>query len=240
MTGIADVANFVRRPLSRDARDRLLAAFKWWKRRSKHQRFVVLAWRRTGSNLLCGMLHNHPEITMHNELFNNIDVFTYHPREVRGAELEFWSTLARDTNCEQFLDHIWSACDVRGDAIRPHAKAVGFKSFPEHWKDGANEDVFERCLLRDPSVKMPSFYARSPAKPARAVCVAVAATTIISAQELTRVAAALRRLSLFSFSRRFDWFDGTADDQVLDMQLRSLIMFIAYVGVVCVFARFYG
>ena len=153
MTGIADVANFVRRPLSRDARDRLLAAFKWWKRRSKHQRFVVLAWRRTGSNLLCGMLHNHPEITMHNELFNNIDVFTYHPREVRGAELEFWSTLARDTNCEQFLDHIWSACDVRGDAIRPHAKAVGFKSFPEHWKDGANEDVFERCLLRDPSVK---------------------------------------------------------------------------------------
>ena len=90
------------------------------------------------------------------------------------------------------------------------------------------------------AVRVPSFYARSPAKPARAVCVAVAATTIISAQELTRVAAALRRLSLFSFSRRFDWFDGTADDQVLDMQLRSLLMFIAYVGVTSGFARFYG
>lgn len=32
------------------------------------QPFVVLAYQRTGSNLLCGILHNHPEILMHNEV----------------------------------------------------------------------------------------------------------------------------------------------------------------------------
>ena len=32
------------------------------------RRFVVLCFRRTGSNLLCGILSNHPEVLMHNEL----------------------------------------------------------------------------------------------------------------------------------------------------------------------------
>jgi hypothetical protein len=33
-------------------------------------RFVVLAYQRTGSNLLCGLLHQHPQLAMHNELFS--------------------------------------------------------------------------------------------------------------------------------------------------------------------------
>lgn len=36
--------------------------------------FVILAYQRTGSNLLCGYLHNHPEVIMHNEVFNEAKV----------------------------------------------------------------------------------------------------------------------------------------------------------------------
>jgi hypothetical protein len=32
------------------------------------QPFVILAFQRTGSNFLCGKLHNHAEVVMHNEL----------------------------------------------------------------------------------------------------------------------------------------------------------------------------
>ena len=42
------------------------------------QKFVVLCWRRTGSNWLCGMLYQHPEIFMHNELFNPVSIHSYH------------------------------------------------------------------------------------------------------------------------------------------------------------------
>ena len=39
--------------------------------------FVVLAYQRTGSNLLCGQLHNHPRLLMHNEVFNDVRCFSY-------------------------------------------------------------------------------------------------------------------------------------------------------------------
>ena len=63
-------------------------------------------------------------------------------------------------------------------------------------------------------------------------CVAVAATMIISAQ----LAHALPpHAANPCFAGRTNRFDVHADDQVLDMQLRSLLN--AYVGVVCVFAQ---
>ena len=81
MTGIADLYLYLRKPHSRDRRKRLLAHFsnRFNSTGDDATRFVVLSWKRTGSNLLCGILHLHPEITMHNELFNPIDIFTYHP-----------------------------------------------------------------------------------------------------------------------------------------------------------------
>ena len=77
MTGVADLYLYLKRPHSKDRRKRLLAHFI---KTETTTRFVVLSWKRTGSNLLCGILHHHPQICMHNELFNPIDIFTYHPK----------------------------------------------------------------------------------------------------------------------------------------------------------------
>lgn len=121
----------------------------------EHQRFVVLSWKRTGSNLLCGMLHHHPEITMHNELFNTIDIFTYHPRVTErsdGPEGNYWSVLGRDLWPLHFLEHIWSGHFADGCKIKPKSKAVGFKSFPEHWRCSYNDDIFEE-LMNDHTIK---------------------------------------------------------------------------------------
>jgi len=88
MTGIADFYLYMKRPYSRDRRRRFLAHFRTNKNGDQDEptRFVLLSWKRTGSNLLCGILHLHPEIIMHNELFNPIDIFTYHPAVFRGTD----------------------------------------------------------------------------------------------------------------------------------------------------------
>lgn len=88
MTGVADFYLYLKRPTSKGRRKRLLAHFVQDNHHKKQNneeptRFVILSWKRTGSNLLCGMLHRHYQVTMHNELFNPIDIFTYHPTLVR-------------------------------------------------------------------------------------------------------------------------------------------------------------
>lgn len=83
-------------------------------------RFVVLAHQRTGSNWLCGILYQHPEIEMHNELFNEMAPKTYNVDSLKG-----WNFFGdRDSRPAQFLHFIWNSSKK---------KAVGFKSFPEHW-----------------------------------------------------------------------------------------------------------
>ena len=67
MTGIADAILYLKKPYSRDRRKRFVAHFL---KPSPQTRFAVLSWKRTGSNMLCGILFNHPEVVMHNELFN--------------------------------------------------------------------------------------------------------------------------------------------------------------------------
>lgn len=80
MTGIAGLVDVVADPLGTVARLRLvIEAFllkqRWRERKPTDplERFIVLCWRRTGSNWLCGVLHGHPPI-MHNELFNESDI----------------------------------------------------------------------------------------------------------------------------------------------------------------------
>lgn len=55
------------------------------------QKFVVLAHQRTGSNLLCGILYQHPQIYMHNELFNDQRPMTYNPEPLAD-----WNFARRD------------------------------------------------------------------------------------------------------------------------------------------------
>ena len=156
MTGIADAILYLRRPYSKDRKKRFLAHFI---RPSSHTRFVVLSWKRTGSNLLCGILFNHPEIVMHNELFNPIDIFTYYPEVFSGQREDYvnspprWTVMTRDLFPYDFLEYIWSGLLPNGKEIMPSFKAVGFKSFPEHWSDVRNEHVFQDALLEDLRVK---------------------------------------------------------------------------------------
>jgi glycosyltransferase involved in cell wall biosynthesis len=155
MTGIADAILYLKRPYSKDRRKRLLAHFL---RPSPQTRFVVLSWKRTGSNLLCGILYNHPEIIMHNELFNPIDIFTYYPKylnpPIEESQPPRWTPLIRDLFPNDFLEFIWSGKKCGGnEPIRPSFKAVGFKSFPEHWIDVRNEHIFQDAILEDLRVK---------------------------------------------------------------------------------------
>jgi LPS sulfotransferase NodH len=153
MTGIAELYLAARRPHSKEARARLKAVFQ--KQKYDKTRFVVLSWKRSGSSLLCGILHHHPEITMHNELFNPIDIFTYHPKAlVRNKDGDRWTTLGRDLYPDGFLDHIWSGKLADSEAlINENFKAVGFKSFPDHWKDVRNEPIWQRAIMDDFRVK---------------------------------------------------------------------------------------
>lgn len=164
MTGIADAILYLKRPYSKDRRKRLLAHFL---RPSPQTRFAVLSWKRTGSNLLCGILYNHPEIIMHNELFNPIDIFTYYPKSLNppppdGDECQApprWTPLIRDLFPNDFLDFIWSGKSCCMDEhIKPSFKAVGFKSFPEHWSDVRNEHVWQDAILEDLRVKKVILY----------------------------------------------------------------------------------
>ena len=172
MTGIADFYLYMKRPHSKDRRQRFLAHFLHQSSTNQEpQRFVVLSWKRTGSNLLCGMLHLHPEILMHNELFNPIDIFTYHPTFFRGpsshdndpnnsvgaCRADSWSVLTRDLFPEDFLDFIWYGHQngLLGTPLASSSacKAIGFKSFPEHWSEVRNDAIFQRALMEDIRVK---------------------------------------------------------------------------------------
>eukprot|EP00551_Chaetoceros_affinis_P012567 CAMPEP_0203682834 /NCGR_PEP_ID=MMETSP0090-20130426/47203_1 /ASSEMBLY_ACC=CAM_ASM_001088 /TAXON_ID=426623 /ORGANISM="Chaetoceros affinis, Strain CCMP159" /LENGTH=845 /DNA_ID=CAMNT_0050551951 /DNA_START=88 /DNA_END=2622 /DNA_ORIENTATION=+ len=152
MTGVADLYLYLKKPYSKDRRKRLAAHFY---KPDSHTRFVVLSWKRTGSNLLCGMLHLHPEITMHNELFNPIDIFTYHP-SFKNIERNkpLWTVLTRDLFPMDFLDFVWSGMNAdHVTPIKPKFKALGFKSFPEHWIDVRNEQFPQENLVEDLRVK---------------------------------------------------------------------------------------
>jgi hypothetical protein len=59
--------------------------------------FVVLCYPRTGSNWLCGMLYQHPEILMHNEVFNENCVHAYYKEDFQRNH---WDYENRDVDPE--------------------------------------------------------------------------------------------------------------------------------------------
>jgi glycosyltransferase involved in cell wall biosynthesis/LPS sulfotransferase NodH len=102
-------------------------------------RFVILSFARTGSNWLCGQLFGHPEIFMHNEIFNSTGVHTYY-----YSLLGEWEHCLRDQMPQKFLERMFDL--YLKDPTR-NTKAIGFKSFPEHYMDGGRrhpdlEEVF--------------------------------------------------------------------------------------------------
>jgi LPS sulfotransferase NodH len=72
-------------------------------------RFVIVAARRTGSNLLCTLLDSHPAILCHHELFNPRGIFQALSR--RGEGFDLGTIAERDADPNAFLDRIWrEAC----------------------------------------------------------------------------------------------------------------------------------
>jgi LPS sulfotransferase NodH len=107
--------------------------------------FVVLTHQRAGSNLLCGFLHHHAEIAMHNELFHNQKIHTY------GWKNHMWTPKQRDDTPVAFLTDVLSGSGCYKKSGRL-PKAVGFKLLSEHWhRSEAAHKAFERLVL-DPRV----------------------------------------------------------------------------------------
>jgi hypothetical protein len=69
--------------------------------------------------------------------------------------------------------------------------------------------------------------------------VAIGAGSIMSAQEVTRVIALVRRMSLYSLCRRMDWFDGLKPRIALDTKLGSFISFATHLGVTLLVFRWF-
>lgn len=87
---------------------------------------------------------------MHNELFNPIDVFIYCQKVPLGNEQgDRWNTLGRDLYPEAFLNHIWTGRYTNEQKIIKSSKAVGFKSFPDHWAEANNQDVWKKEAMED-------------------------------------------------------------------------------------------
>jgi hypothetical protein len=80
-------------------------------------RFVVVAARRTGSNMLCTLLDSHPAILCHHEVFNPRGI--YCALSLRDGDFTLGSMDERDADCVAFVDRIWR---------RPEGhRCVGFK-----------------------------------------------------------------------------------------------------------------
>lgn len=185
-------------------------------------RFVILAARRSGSNLLCSLLGSHPEVRCHHELFNPNGIFT--TLDERNEATTVDALAARDRDPLGFLDRTWG--DARG------ARAIGFKMTPDQAPDvlahvladaGIAKIVLRRqnALRRLVSERIADVTGRweayDDAPPLARPCVHVEAEEL--AEHAARVEsfhagidAALLRSGQSSLSLRYEWlFD--ADEQ---------------------------
>lgn len=110
------------------------------------RRFLVVAARRSGSNMLCTILGAHPDVLCHHELFNPGGVYV--ALERRDGPAPFGDVAARDRDPFGFLDRVWSAADGRA--------CVGFKITPAQMRD----DVYD-ALLADAGIAKIVLYRRN-------------------------------------------------------------------------------
>mmetsp|Transcript_12999 Transcript_12999/g.30731 ORF Transcript_12999/g.30731 Transcript_12999/m.30731 type:complete len:955 (-) Transcript_12999:28-2892(-) len=208
MTGIAGLVDVVADPLGTVARLRLvIEAFllkrRWRERKPTDplERFIVLCWRRTGSNWLCGVLHGHPEILMHNELFNESDIHTYHRKDLVDGK---WTYEQRDTHPGRFLrDMFHNVVDPRG-----LMRTVGFKSFPEHYWDHEKPNIsltriFNRLLL-NPAIKKVVLERRNML----AVYVSMVRSKVLSAYMVRDYSDVPIRIDILEFQRFIDRYQS--------------------------------
>ncbi len=115
-------------------------------------RFVIFNFPRTGSNFLCSMLNQHPEILCHHELFNPERIYyaknfqelfdlgeTFTRADLIRGKAGLATIPERDWFPEKFMVQIWKT--------HFFAKAVGFNLFPTHIPNAASS------LVRDSEIK---------------------------------------------------------------------------------------
>jgi LPS sulfotransferase NodH len=74
--------------------------------RSDAVRFVIVAARRTGSNLLCTLLGSHPDVLCHHELFNPGGIFYALP--LRDGDFSLGTLAERAADPLAFLTRVWA------------------------------------------------------------------------------------------------------------------------------------
>ena len=104
--------------------------------------FVILATQRTGSNMLCGYLNSHPEILMHNELFNEVGIFSPN-KDILQSDINPLQN--RDSDPTNFLQKAFLLNNF-------NQKAIGFKLFPEHINKSDDHLKLFKSILNDPRI----------------------------------------------------------------------------------------
>jgi len=101
-------------------------------------RFVIVAGRRTGSNLLCTLLGSHDDVLCHHELFNPRGI--YYALPLRNGDFTLGTPAERDADPLRFLQRVWNS--NRGKPC------VGFKM-----TRGQDARVLD-AVLADPAVRV--------------------------------------------------------------------------------------
>lgn len=168
MTGVADMYMFLSNQITPDVwKQNLMSMFNV---QSHNTKFVVLSWKHTGFELLHDILNSHPEIVMHQELFNKNDILTTHPAilnlsldcsNTRHVSETKWAALSRDLNTTTFLNYVWRGKLADGSAIKNGTKSVGFVLLPDHcqrsstrWALDDQSDVKKIVFWREDEVSV--------------------------------------------------------------------------------------
>ncbi len=101
-------------------------------------RFVIVAARRTGSNLLCTLVGSHPDVLCHHELFNSGGI--YYALPLRKSGFSLGTIDDREAEPLAFLARVWQHTLGKG--------CVGFKM-----TRGQDEKVID-AVLADPGVRV--------------------------------------------------------------------------------------
>lgn len=104
--------------------------------------FVVFAFQRTGSNLLCNLIGQHSEVAMHYEIFNDKAIYAHDGTTTRDDAIK-----SRDLSPAQFLSDMYSVEERAQILGGGKPLAVGFKVFPEHiCRSAKSRGLFEEVL----------------------------------------------------------------------------------------------
>lgn len=166
--------------------------------------FVVFGHQRTGSNLLCGYLFQHPEVVMHYEVFNDKAIYS-----ADGVVRAATALRERDADPASFLSTVFSV----------GLRCVGFKVFPEHiCRSEGSRELFER-VLADPRVYK-VILRRENRLAACVSCVRAAATGLYIGENIDHVKVHIEPHELQRWARRYDAYYAYVEERVVGQGAR--------------------